>query len=73
MQADLDNLLDGYLFVASDLRLMPKYGPDEINIAVVVDRQVKMEASIQSISTSLQHLSDTSSGADAGIVTLYAG
>jgi len=57
--------LDGYLFVASDLKLMPKYGPDEINIAVVVDRQVKMEASIHSISTSIQHLSDTSSVAAA--------
>jgi len=44
---------------------MPKYGPDEICIAVVVDRQVKIEASIQSISTSMQHLSDTSSVAAA--------
>jgi len=24
---DLSHLLDGYLFVASDLKLMPKYGP----------------------------------------------
>jgi len=65
VDADLGNLLDGYLFVASDLKLMPQYGPDEINIAVVVDRQVKMEASIQSISTSMPHLSDTSSVAAA--------
>jgi len=61
VDADLGDLLDGYLFVASDLKLMPKYGPDEINIAVVVDRQLKMEASIQSILTYIQHLSDTSS------------
>jgi len=53
VDADLGNLLDGYLFIASDLKLMPNYGPDEINIAIVVDRQVKMEASVQSISTSM--------------------
>ena len=50
-------LLDGYLFVASNFSQLPKYGPEEINLASVVDRQVRMETSIQDLSSTIQKLS----------------
>lgn len=65
IDADPSCLLDGYLFVASDLRAMPKYGPNEINMAFVIDKQSQMESSIESISATIQqHMSKTSSVSD---------
>jgi len=58
--ADLKQALDGYLFVASNFQAVPKFGPEEINLAVVVDRQVHMEASISSLSASVQQIAATS-------------
>lgn len=54
--ADAKQALDGLLFVASKLALLPKFGPEEINLGVVVDRQVKMESSINNLSLSVQQL-----------------
>jgi hypothetical protein len=45
--------MEGYLFVAANLQAMPSYGPEEINLAVVADRQVKMDAAIKNISSSM--------------------
>ena len=57
--ADAMQALDGYIFVASTLDQLPRFGPEEINLGVVVDRQVKMDAAIQSLSASIQQLSST--------------
>jgi len=54
--ADLQHALDGYLFVASGFDQMPKFGPEEINIGVVVDRQVHMQAAIQDLNASVQQI-----------------
>jgi len=39
--ADTVQALHGYLFVASNLQAMPKYGSEEINLAVVADQRVE--------------------------------
>lgn len=57
--AEPSQLLDGYLFVASDIKRLPKYGPEEVNIAVVVDRQIRMEASIHNLSTAVQQMASS--------------
>jgi len=59
--ADAKQAVDGYLFVASRFDLLPKFGPKEVNLGVVVERQVKMEATIQSLSTSVQQLASSGS------------
>lgn len=61
--ADPGLALDGYLFVATDFKQLPKYGPEELNIAVVVDRQVQMEASIKSLSTVIQKMAASTGSA----------
>jgi len=58
---DAKQAVDGYLFVASRFDLLPKFGPEEVNLGVVVERQVKMEATIQSLSTSVQQLASSGS------------
>jgi len=52
--ADTMNALHGYLFVAANLQAKPEYGPEEINLAVVVDRQVKMDGAINMLSSAVQ-------------------
>jgi len=52
--ADPDQTLTGYLFIVSDFKQLPKYGPGELNISAVVDRQVRTEASIRDLSTAVQ-------------------
>lgn len=64
--ADAVQALDGFLFVASKLDRLPKYGPEETNIGVVVDRQVKMDLDIQNLTASIKQLSATSSSANDG-------
>jgi hypothetical protein len=66
--ADPMNALADYVFVASNLQSMPKYGPEEINLAVVVDRQVKMDVAIANISTSVEQLTRSSPAADSSSV-----
>lgn len=51
--ADSMQALDGFLFVACNFPAMPKCGPKEINLAVVVERQVQMDATISYLSTSV--------------------
>ena len=58
--ADADSKLEGFLFVASDIKLLLKFGPDETNVAVVVDRQAHMEASIKELTSAIQQISITS-------------
>jgi hypothetical protein len=65
---DTRNLLMDYLFVASNLQMMPKYGPEEINLAVVVDRQVQMDVAIANLSTSVEKLSRNSLPSDSSFV-----
>jgi len=49
-------ILDSYLFVASDFNQLTKFGPEELNVSAVVDRQVRMEQIIQNISASVEEL-----------------
>jgi len=48
---DVYNTLEGYLFVGTKLSVLPKFGPEEMNIAAVVDRQVHMEAAVRELSS----------------------
>jgi len=48
--ADAVLALDEYFFMASRLdQFIPKFGPEEVNLGVVVERQVKMDSAIQSL------------------------
>ena len=38
---DTRNALSGIKFVAADLDALPKFGPEELNVAAVVDRQIR--------------------------------
>lgn len=57
--ADTVHALDGYLFAAANLQIMPSYGPEEINLAVVADRQVKMDGAIKLLTSTVQMNSDS--------------
>ena len=63
--AELKQALNGYRFMASDLNEIPKFGPEEINLAVVVDRQVRMETVLQSLSDSMQRVTSGTIQSDA--------
>ncbi len=54
--ADTKHVLTSYAFVASNFMVMPKYGPEEVNLVVVVDRQVQMKDAIANLSASVQKL-----------------
>jgi hypothetical protein len=54
--ADTKHVLTSYAFVASNFMVMPKYGPEEVNLGVVVDRQVQMKDAIANLSASVQKL-----------------
>ena len=54
---DLQEALKGYIFVAVNLDNLPKFGPEEINVAVVVERQVRTEAAISAMAASIDLLS----------------
>lgn len=59
---DLKGDLGGLTFVASNLDNLPKFGPEEFNLATVVDRQVRADAAIKDISVALEHLTSTQAG-----------
>ena len=46
---DNKNLVQGICFVAINMDRIPKYGPEELNICAVVDRQRLQEVSIESL------------------------
>jgi len=48
--ADIQSTLGSCRFDASRLDMLPKYGPEELILAAVVDKQVKMECTINSVS-----------------------
>lgn len=64
---DLQGVFDSRKFVAWDHDNLPKFGPEEINIAAVVDRQVRVEAAIQDISAKVHQLSTTQIAADNAV------
>ena len=51
-------------FVAANLDLLPKFGPEELNIAAVVDRQARIENTVDSLSAAVQQLSSAQSSSD---------
>lgn len=53
---DLQNVLCSCIFVASDLDHLPKFGPEEINIASVVEKQLRTEATIKDLSSAIEQL-----------------
>ena len=57
--ADTVHALEGYLFAAANLQIMPSYGPEEINLAVVADRQAKMDGAIKLLTSTVQTNSDS--------------
>ena len=59
---DLKNELVGVIFVASNLDNLPKFGPEEFNLAAVVDRQVRADAAIKDMSAAIDHLTSTQAG-----------
>lgn len=58
---DAQDVLNSIQFVAADLDMLPKFGPEELNIAAVVDRQVRMESAIKEMTVSIQSLQSSRS------------
>jgi hypothetical protein len=58
MLESLDNLnvLDSVRFVAAHIDRLPKYGPNEINVCTVVDKQQQIEQEINAIKNNLQNI-----------------
>ena len=54
-------------FVAANLEVLPKFGPEEINVAAIVDRQVRVEATVDSLSAAVQLISANQPTADLSI------
>jgi hypothetical protein len=51
-------------FVASDLDKLPKYGPEEMNLASVVERQLRTEESVKNVAAAVEQLTATVSCAN---------
>ena len=49
----MQNTLEGYLFVGTNLSVLPKFGPEEINIATIADRQARMEETVNTLSSNI--------------------
>jgi hypothetical protein len=60
----LDQLgvLNDVSFVAANLDSLPKFGPEELNLATVVDRQVRADSAIKDLTTTVQQLAATQAG-----------
>jgi len=53
---DTSNVLSDHKFVAMKLDNLPKYGPEEINPAALVERQVRTEATVKDIAATVEQL-----------------
>lgn len=56
---DLLGGLGGVSFVAVNLDSLPKFGPEELNLAAVVDRQARTDCAIKDLTTTVQQLAAT--------------
>jgi len=54
--------------MASELNKLPKFAPEEVNLAAVVDRQVHVVGTIQALSTSVQQLTNTGGSLTTDVV-----
>jgi hypothetical protein len=63
---DTLKVLNNCIFVAANLDNLPKFGPEELNIAPVLDRQVHVEATVKDTSVAISQLM---SHRDSGSVT----
>lgn len=54
---DMSHALSECKFVAVNLDNLPKYGPEELNPAVVVERQVRTEANVKELANTVTQLS----------------
>jgi hypothetical protein len=59
---DSQNALNAVTFVSVNLDNMPKFGPEEFNLAAVVDRQVRNEAAIKDMSAAIEQLNAVQAG-----------
>jgi porphobilinogen deaminase len=62
---DALKVLSNCIFVAVNLKNLPKFGPEELNIAAVVDRQVLVEATVKDMAAAISQLT---SHRDSGLV-----
>lgn len=61
---DLQGERSKVAFVAAKLDALPKFGPEELNVAAVVEKQVHLEATVQSISETVRQLAASGPAAD---------
>jgi hypothetical protein len=54
---DVQGALNNVLFAAVRLDNLPKFGPEEINVAYVVERQARVESAINNVAATVQTLS----------------
>ena len=56
---DAQGALSNTSFVAAKLDNIPKFGPEEVNVAHVIERQAHVETLLNNIATTVQQLSST--------------
>jgi hypothetical protein len=54
---DLHNAFVNGRCVASNLDNLPKYGPEEMNLASIVERQLRTETTVKDMATAIEHIS----------------
>jgi len=62
---DNGNVLNRNRFAAMSLDRLPRYGPNEINICAVVDRQQILDTQIEGVTRQLTQVADNSCTMDA--------
>lgn len=53
---DMQGLLDGHVFAAVNMDNIPKFGPEELNVAAVVERQVRLEDNVAKLAANIEQL-----------------
>ena len=59
---DLQNILVNCKFVASNLDNIPKFGPEEVNLASIVERQLRTEATVTDMVSAVEQIATDRSG-----------
>ena len=64
---DMRHMLAQHQFVAANLDILPKYGPEELNLGTVVDKQVKAEATIERLAADLDEVKAVTCNSNYGV------
>lgn len=64
---DMRHMLAQHQFVAANLYILPKYGPEELNLGAVVEKQLKAEATIEKLAADLDEVKAVTCSSNYGV------